>query len=201
MRRLFPILIALCACGSKPETPAPKKAPPPPKITHFYGNAATVARGEVLTLCYGTENASHVTMKPAEDTDLRPTLNRCVGHKPVENTVYTLTATGPGGTVSETFRVTIGKSSALPAPAAPGRELIKNFNVVGRSAAPGAPVQLCYSTEGALSVSVSPAASAGLTTGANQCFVVRPDKTTTYILTATAGDGATDRMQVTVAVQ
>ena len=80
--------------------------------------------------------------------------------------------------------------------------LIQNFQILGNMpVAPGARVQLCYSTDEANAVSVLPQVQASLSGGRNRCFVVTPPKTTTYVLTATAPGGAVDRMQVTVAVQ
>lgn len=171
-----------------------------PRITHFYGNQAVVPKGESLTLCYGTDNVESLTLRPSKDGDLRPSFNRCVSETPAGDTTYTLTAKGPGGETSATFSVRTGP--ATPAAAPSGRQLIQNFVVLGTTpVSPGGRVQLCYTTAGATAVSVQPAAGAGLSPGKNHCFAITPSKTTNYVLTATASDGAVDRMQVTVAVQ
>ena len=69
------------------------------------------------------------------------------------------------------------------------KELIKNFQILGAlPVSPGKRVQLCYTTEGAEAVALQPPVKDKLTPGANRCFTVAPDKTTTYILSATATD-------------
>jgi hypothetical protein len=199
MRPILPFLLLLAGCASKPEPKALEEAPRPPKITHFYGNALTLPRGELLTLCYGTGGATSVSIEPSDDKDLKPSINRCIGHTPQVNTTYTLTAKGPGGTVTETFKVEVGRPYAkLPSG---DRILITSFTLSENSRTPGEPVRLCYSTDGAIAVSLMPRVAVPLKPGASQCFVVRPEKKTTYVLTATADDGFIDRMQVTVAVQ
>lgn len=190
----------LTGCGEK-AAEKPKEAPRLPKITHFYGNAAIVPKGESLTLCYGTENVETVTVTPSDDNDLRPSLNRCIAHTPKQDTTYILKASGPGGDTTASFSIRVGPAEPKGAKANE-RVMIQSFVILGKTpVAPGTRVQLCYTTEGATAVSVSPPAGSRLGTGLNQCFIVTPAKSTNYVLTATAGDGAVDRMQVSVAVQ
>jgi hypothetical protein len=200
MHALFFCLLAmLTGCGEKqPATPGKAASPRLPRITHFYGNQTVVPKGGNLTLCYGTEDVETLTLRPHEDGELRPSLNRCVGDTPKKDTTYTLTAKGPGGETTATFSVRVGP------PPRPQKEtvLIQNFQVLGDSPMrAGGRVQLCYSTEGANRVSIRPRVRSALKVGKNQCVVVSPAKTTTYILTATAADGSVDRMQVSVPVQ
>ncbi|HEU0122614.1 MAG TPA: hypothetical protein VFQ91_18925 [Bryobacteraceae bacterium] len=194
------LVIFLAACAGKPEAP-PKKAPPLPKITHFYGNQPVVPKGASLTLCYGTENVDSLTLTPYDEGDIRPSFNRCVSHTPMQDTTYKLTATGPGGETSASFSVRVG----APEPkAAAGKErvLIQNFVVVGNlPVQPNSRVQLCYTTEGANSLSMQPPAAGKLEPGNNQCTIVTPARSTDYILTAKAPDGSVDRMKVSVPVQ
>ncbi len=199
MRALLFVFILLIGCAKKAEQPRAVETPKPTKITHFYGNAVSIARGETLTLCYGTDNAATVSITPPIEKDLKPSLNRCIGDTPTKDTTYTLKAGGPGGDVAETLHVKVGAAQAS-APSA--RQLIKSFNVMGETTRqPGSKVQLCYSTEGATTVSSQPPATAPLGPGTNQCFFVVVDKTTAIILTAAAADGAVDRMQVGVTVR
>ena len=191
---LFALVALLTACAEKP-APKTKEAPRLPKITHFYGNAAAVPKGESLTICYGTENVDSLTITPSDDHDLRPALNRCIAHKPTQDTTYTMTAKGPGGETTATFSVRIGPSAPKE------RVLIQSFLFLGSGPFnAGARIQLCYTTDGASAVSLQPPVQARLGVGLNQCFSVSPGKTTTYVLTAKADDGGIDRMQVTVPV-
>jgi hypothetical protein len=122
-----------------------------------------------------------------------------VAERVVEDTTYTLTAKGPGGETSATFTVKVGKAAAA---VSKERVMIQSFLRLGdRPVTAGEPVQLCYSTDGAATVSVRPKGEGELGVGKNVCFLVKPEKTTTYVLTAKAEDGAVDRMQVTVPVQ
>ncbi len=195
----LPILLA--SCGQKPAETAKEKAkesPRLPKITHFYANAAAVPKGGSVTLCYGTEDVDSVTLTPSAESGLRPSFNRCVSEIVQKDTVFTLKVRGSGGETEAKVTVKIG----APTPSDAGeRMMIDSFVVVGNTpVAPGAPVQLCYTTHGATSVSVLPAAGAPLQPGKNQCFTVHPPRSTNYVLTAKAADGAVDRMQVAVPV-
>lgn len=197
---IYGLILVLAGCGGK-SVEAPKKAQAPrlPKITHFYGNEAMVPKGGSITLCYGTEDVETLRLTPSADGELRPSLNRCVAENVAADTTYTLTAKGPGGETSATFTVKVGKAAAV---ARKERVMIQNFQRLGdRPVAAGAPVQLCYSTEGAAEVSLRPSGKGETGPGKNVCVVVTPEKTTTYVLTAKAEDGAVDRMQVTVPVQ
>jgi hypothetical protein len=158
-----------------------------------------VPKGGSVTLCYGTEDVETIRLTPSADGDLRPSLNRCVAEKVTGDTTFTLLAKGRGGETSATFTVKVGTTAAA---VSKERVMIQSFQRLGdRPVTPGEPVQLCYSTEGAATVSVRPRGEGEMGVGKNVCFVVKPEKTTTYILTAKAEDGAVDRMQVTVPVQ
>jgi hypothetical protein len=197
-------ILLLSSCASNHETkpkPEKKAEPKKPRITHFYANAPMIARGETVTLCYGTENADSVQLTPYDD-ELRPSLNRCVGANPVKDTTFTLAASSPLGTETQSVTVRVGAAATKPPAEAAERQLIQNFQYLGRpTVQAGARVQLCYTTVGASSVSVSPAVGTPLKPGNNQCFAVTVQKSTNYILTARADDGAVDRMQVTIPVQ
>jgi hypothetical protein len=193
---LFVLAAVLIGCGEKPLMKPKVEAPRLPVIKHFYGNEAVVPKGGSLTLCYGTENVDSLTLTPYDDGELRPSFNRCVAHAPAGDTTYVLRAKGPGGETTATFSVKVGK------PAPKDKIMIQNFTVVGNTpVAPGGRVQLCYTTDGANTVSLRPPAKVKLEPGKNQCFIVTPDKSTNYVLTATAVDGGVDRMQVSVPVQ
>jgi hypothetical protein len=200
--RQFPLLflLSITSCTT-PEKPAATAPPPkPPKITHFYATTNPVPKGESATVCYGTEEATTVSLSPYNDT-LKPSMNRCLSLSPTGPTTYTLTAKGPGGETSSTLALTVG-GAPTPKPAASGTPLITNFQSIGGGqVTPGKPVQFCYSTRPeAVSVSVSPSVSTALSPGQNQCFIANVTKTTNYILSARDAAGALDRMQVTVTV-
>lgn len=192
MRALPLVFILFIGCEKKADKPRAVETPKPTKITHFYGNAVSMARGETLTLCYGTDGAATVSITPPIEKELKPSLNRCISDTPTKDTTYTLKAGGPGGDVAESFQVKIGP---------PPKPLITNFQLQGDFVRPsGSKVQFCYAVDPAATVSLSPPVTQPLKSGA-QCFDTIVEKTTTFILTATAPDGTVDRVQNTVTVQ
>lgn len=191
MRALPLVFILFIGCEKKADKPRAVETPKPTKITHFYGNAVSIARGETVTLCYGTDNAATVSITPSIEQDLKPSLNRCISDTPAKDTTYTLKAGGPGGDVTAMFQVKIG---------APPKPLITSFVIQGTTERPpGTTVQFCYVVDRTATVSLSPRIEQPLKPG-TQCFNAVVDKTTTYILTATAPDGTVDRVQNTVTV-
>ncbi|MCA2972057.1 MAG: hypothetical protein INH43_26370 [Acidobacteriaceae bacterium] len=193
------LLTAACSTPKKPAAPAPP--PQPPKITHFYSNTNPVPPGESATVCYGTAEATEVTLSPYSDT-LKPSMNRCIALTPTRPTTYTLTAKGPGGQTTSTLTLAIGGAPTPSAPASPATPLITSFQSIGGGVVPpGKPVQFCYSTRPeTVAVSLTPPAAGALKPGQNQCFTATVTKTTSYILTARDAAGSTDRMQVTVTI-
>jgi len=193
---LLAVTAVLMGCGEtaivKPKAEAPKL----PVIKHFYGNEAVVPKGGSVTLCYGTENVDKLTLRPSADGDLRPSFNRCVAERVDDETTFVLTASGPGGETTASFTVRVGKTPPRVS------TLIQSFNVLGNTPiAVGGRVQLCYTTDAGVRLSIRPKVDAKLEGGRNQCFVVTPKETTNYVLAATGADGSVDRMQVTVPVQ
>jgi hypothetical protein len=191
MRLLAPLLLLLASCGSKPAAETKREEPvAPPKITHFYPNANPVPQGDAVTICYGTEDATAVSLSPYNDT-LGPSLNRCISLEPRQETTYTLTAKGPGGETKAELTLQVGAPKSKPS----ANPLITNFTSI---AAPGK-FNLCYSTvPGVSRVTLSPHAPVPLSPGQNICFSVNPSVRTTYVLTAETPAGAADKMQVTV---
>src|SRR5580700_9713395 len=92
------------ACSrSKPAAPTPE----PVRITQFYVDSSSVARGQRVLLCYGVENAKTVRLEPPRQ-ELSAALARCVEATPSADTTYTLTAQGADGkTVTRTLTVPV----------------------------------------------------------------------------------------------
>ena len=98
-----------------PPPPAPAPAPaaasnPAPTIT-LRANPVSVARGDSVTLEWQTSNATSVSIDPGVGT-VPASGNRQVS--PTSSVTYSATATGPGGSASDTARVTV----TAPAPPA-----------------------------------------------------------------------------------
>jgi hypothetical protein len=191
-------LVLTLSCGGEKKSVAPAAAAAKaPRIAHFYATANPVPKGESATLCYGTEEATEVRLTPYPDS-LKPALNRCVAVSPTQSTGYTLTVKGPGGEASQKLQVEVGGAR----PKAATTALIQSFQFLGPAqVAAGTRVQFCYSTTPeVVAVSVTPKVAGALQPGVARCFVEEITRTSTYILTATDGSGATDRMQVSVKV-
>ena len=103
------------AVGPPPPPPATPSEPAPaaPTIT-LRANPATIDRGGSTTLQWTAQNAATVRIEPGVG-EVNASGNRQVS--PTSSVTYTATATGPGGSASDTARITVNAgpaSEALP---------------------------------------------------------------------------------------
>jgi hypothetical protein len=178
----------LSAC-SQPPAPAPQAAPV--KITQFYASPPAAARGEKTLLCYGVENAKAVWLSPPR-RELSTALARCVDIEPAATTTYTLTAEGDGGPVKQDVTVTIG--AAKPA----GAKIIE-VRVTALQIKRGEAASICYKVSNATTVRIDPPTLPSEKDP--NCGIVRPERTTTYTVTARGAGGDSDQERVTITVR
>jgi hypothetical protein len=157
-------------------------APVQAQIVQFTAQPAAITSGQTTTLSWVIQNATSATITPGVGTVSATTGS--VPVSPTTTTTYTLTATGPNGSTTQTVQVTVGATNAQ----------ILRFSAGPSSIATGAQSTLSWSTSGATTLSISPTVG---TVSANGSTTVSPATTTTYTLSATGTDGKT----VTAAVQ
>ena len=162
----------------------------PVRILQFYASVGAITIGEKALLCYGVENAKSVWLSPPK-RELSAAIARCVEVEPAGQTTYTLTAEG-ADSKSVTRELELGTG--------PGRVHIINVDINAEEVPPGGPVRICYKVENAQSVTVSPVhfRSGSARIG---CVTDQPQKTTTYVVTATGAGGDTDEEKVTIKVR
>lgn len=141
-----------------------------------------ISLGGSSTLTWGTTNATTITIDHGVGA---VAASGSMAVSPTSTTTYTLTATGPGGTITRTATVTV----ISPAPTA---SLTATPTVV----APAQACTLVWNTTNATSVSIDNGVGSQALSGS---VVVHPTSTTTYTLTAT-GPGGTVTAQATVTV-
>ena len=153
---------------------------PAPTIS-FSATPANISSGQSSTLVWNTTNAASVT------------IDNGVGSKPVSGsatvspsatTTYTLTATGPGGTLTSQATVTVSNRPSITFVASPGTIVI------------GSSSTLTWLVTNATSVTIDNGIGAQGPSGSTS---VTPGQTTTYTLTAT-GPGGTSIASATVTV-
>ena len=109
------ILLLAGACKKKvaatPPPPPPPAPPPAPTVT-LTAEPSTVEKGNSSTLSWSSQNATTLDLQPGVGT-VQASGSSSV--TPQDSTTYTITATGPGGTVTQTARVTV----TLPPPPPP----------------------------------------------------------------------------------
>ena len=148
----------------------------------FSANPETIQTGESSTLSWTTENAESAIIAP--DVGEVP-VNGSTTVSPAETTTYTITVTGPGGTVTEEATVTV--TAAQP--------------TVTLTAAPetilgGGTATLTWESTHADTATISPGIGE---VEVNGWITVAPAETTTYTITVTgAGGTATASATVTV---
>ena len=177
---------------SSPQTATVQVAQPvPPQITQFTASPTSLSSGQTATITWATTNATSVTITPAvvqsEGSGSLPTSGSSI--IPIlATTTFSLTATGPGGTVGpQNVTVTV--------------PLSLSFTASPSTITAGQPVTLTWQVTGgtATTLSVDNAVC-------NPCTVpqgtatVSPSVTTTYTATATAADGSAIQQPTTVTV-
>jgi peptidoglycan-associated lipoprotein len=124
-------LMALTGCKKHAAAPAPTSTPvaaapaaPAPTIT-LHATPATLDRGQTATLQWEARNATNVQIQPALGT-VTNTGTRSVN--PTSSVTYIATATGPGGSVSDSARVTV-RVPAAPVAATDNRRPTPNVSI------------------------------------------------------------------------
>jgi hypothetical protein len=108
---------------------------------------------------------------------------------PTQTTTYTLSATGPNGTINSTVTVQVGAIG-------PGNPQIIRFEANPVSITAGQQSTLSWTTTGAATVTISGVGSVT----PNGSTTVSPTQTTTYTLTATSSDGKSVTAPVQIVV-
>jgi peptidoglycan-associated lipoprotein len=109
-----------------PPPPAAKAAPAPekPVIALFAASPASIDKGASSTLRWAVTHADHVSISPALG-QVQESGSKVIF--PDANTMYTLTATGPGGTASATANVNVLVQSASKMPDQATRNRIQDL--------------------------------------------------------------------------
>ncbi len=140
-----------------------------------------VGNGDAVTFSWTTRYARQCVIQPGVGA---VDLSGSVPFTPTETTVYTLTATGPGGSATDSLTVTVVPKPQIVLGADPG------------TFAPGEPAVLTWNVLDADFCSLAPDIGSVDLSGS---LTVTPSATTTYTLTAT-GPGGTASQTVTVSV-
>jgi hypothetical protein len=186
---LLAVALAQLACSRGPQRQqASSKQAEPVRITQFYTTTPQLPKGDKGMLCYGVENAKTVWLSPPR-RELSAALSRCIEVEPAETTTYTLTAEDAAGKqASQNVTVTLGAA----------RVKIIEVQVSSLDVARGSDISICYKVQNAKAVKVSPLLSPSA--GMPNCIVDKPNRTTTYTVTATGAAGDQDQQHVTVKV-
>jgi hypothetical protein len=159
--------------------------PAPVRVIRFAATPASVTPGGHTQLDWVVEGADSVTITPGPGNVDPKTGTFDVA--PTQTTTYTLSAKGPGGTVTANTTVTVASASD---------PRIIRFDASPTNIQAGGSSTLSWTTEGANQVSISgigPVDSSG-------SRLVSPTVTTTYTLTAQGADGRQVTAPVVVTV-
>jgi hypothetical protein len=75
-------------------------------VLNFNITPAVLRKGDKASICYGVSNAKTVTIEPAPDEHVWPSVSRCVEASPKKTTTYTILAKDDAGH-SDTKNLTI----------------------------------------------------------------------------------------------
>jgi hypothetical protein len=156
-------------------------AAPLPQIISFNAEPRTIEAGQTSVLSWETANADQVSI------DVQSGDGQSLGSvgtagtatvSPSGTTTYRITATNGSGSVNRTVTVTVG---------GPGTPRILSFVATPQEIDPGEFSTLVWEVQNANTVTISPAVG---TVDASGNADVNPPDTTTYVLTATNGNGS-----------
>jgi len=153
---------------------------PAPSIGSFSATPASIIVGNSSTLSWSTTNATSVTINNGVGSQ---PVNGSVPVSPTVTTIYTLTATGPGGSTTANVTVTVNQ----PAPS------IGSFSATPASIIAGNSSTLSWSTTNATSVTINNGVGSQPVNGS---ISVSPANSTTYTLTATGPGGSSSASAV-----
>lgn len=131
------LALAIMAGGCKKEVAAPPPAPPAPPpaparpTVTLQASPTIVQRGESSTLNWSSTNATELTVSPGIGT-VSPEGSTRVS--PSDSTTYTITAKGPGGSITADARVTVTAPPPPPPPAKPTATIEELFRTNVRDA-------------------------------------------------------------------
>ena len=163
--------------------------PPPdpaPEIVSFTATPATVNPGQPTTLSWSTSNATSVTLS-LDGSDASVPVNGSLQVTPARTCTATLTASGPGGTVTSSVTITV------PEPPA-----IFRFDATPEFLMQGETARLTWTTSNATSVTIDNGIGVQPVNGS---IAVMPLVPTLYTLTATGAHGVTTRTLFLYVVQ
>jgi hypothetical protein len=155
----------------------------------FYASPAEPPADEKTLLCYGVENATAVRLEPPVDR-VWPTVTRCF-QIPTRAATYTLTAERGGDRVSQSVTVT---------PVPPKVKLVE-VSINKLEFAPGEKATVCYKARNAVGVTIKPGVWIEPHRPDLGCIADQPQRSTTYVVTATGVRGETDSERATARVK
>ncbi|MFZ2629976.1 MAG: carboxypeptidase regulatory-like domain-containing protein, partial [Desulfosalsimonadaceae bacterium] len=162
---------------------------PPPTIC-ISASPETIALGYSCELAWVVEYATSVSI----DNGIGDvTEYGYLEISPTETTIYTITATGPGGTTTDSTTVTVIVDEFLPP--------MVDITAMPDAISPGEPTQLFWHSTNADSVIIDQGIGiVAFNSGdSGKNIIVYPQSTTTYTITATGPEGmASDSVTVTV---
>jgi cysteine-rich repeat protein len=182
------LALAVGACSSKKDAP---------QIAAFSASSTSVASGTAVTLSWRVSNTTSVqiTSDPGGATlKVSSEAQGMVMTAPIDRvTVFTLKATGDGGSASATVVVTLSSE---------GDPMIAQFAASPVAIKPGEMSTLSWNVTNAASVTIRDSADTVVYDGTNLMGmqVVSPAQTESYTLTAKSGDGRSASKTVLVVV-
>ncbi|MBI5423178.1 MAG: hypothetical protein HZA32_03770 [Opitutae bacterium] len=153
----------------------------PPTIDSFTATPPAIVAGQSSTLAWSVSGAASLSISPG----VGAVTGSSVPVSPTASTVYTLTATNTGGSVTKT--VSLAVSQPVPPPT------INSFAAQPATITEGQSTTLVWAVDGAAEISVAAnvGASPGVVTG--NSVPVTPAQSTTYTLTARNESGVVTR--------
>ncbi len=152
----------------------------PPTIQSFAAVPASITLGESTQLQWAVTGATGVSISANLGASPGVVTGNSVTVSPTGTTLYTLTANGPGGTITQTIPVNVSTPVPLP--------VIASFTASPETISSGSST-LSWSVTGATSLSImaNVGGNPGIVTGTS--YAVSPTQTTIYTLSATNATG------------